>query len=74
MASCNLIVTMMKSAANNQLDEYKRLMMENSDLRRVSQSQLDRINEMLSDIKFLNSKESTLKSELEYCNNKIREL
>ncbi len=29
---------------------------------------------MLSDIKFLNSKESTLKSELEYCNNKIIEL
>lgn len=55
---------MMKSSSNSHLDEYKRLMMENSDLRRVNSSQLDKINEMLGDIKYLNSKESTLKSEL----------
>lgn len=37
-------------------------MLENSDLRMNNQSQLEKISEQLSDIKYLNSKESTLKS------------
>lgn len=49
-------------------------MLENSDLRRLNQSQLEKINEQLSDIKYLNSKESTLKSELNHASIKIQEL
>ncbi len=56
------MVGIMKSAADSHLQEYRRLMLENSDLRRTSQSQLEKISELLSDIKYLNSKESTLKS------------
>jgi chromosome segregation ATPase len=72
--SSNLMVGIMKSASDSHLVEYRRLMLENSDLRRVSQGQQEKINELLSDIKYLNSKESTLKSELAHAEAKIREL
>lgn len=68
------MVGIMKSASDSHLQEYRRLMLENSDLRRLNQGQLEKINEMLSDIKYLNSKESSLKSELLHAGNKIREL
>jgi hypothetical protein len=40
----------------------------------MNQSQLEKITELLSDIKFLNSKENTLKSELAHAEIKIKEL
>lgn len=39
-----LIIEMMKSSTNSHMDEYRRLTMENSELRRNNYSQVEKIN------------------------------